>query len=897
MKNKNLRILKRPFSSSPSEINLKNKTRNFKNIASKKNLRLLSACLSSNDIIPNNINFRVKSSRNKYNYTTNISSSKFKSKNRTRPQTTKFSSNLFSKSDNEDLDYLNLIINSNPNQFNREMIKNKMKQINTMYIIGSEQNLKRPKLSYKTEEVFYNYNLLYGSKTQNLIKTYSPKMHPLSSGIKIFSKKFNKTLKENFPIFTDEEILLFCNSKCKDIGIPFRENIFYKFKEFCNLRCKNRIADLSDSFFGINSVKFLIDILYNSERISRLNLSKNNIGDEGVELLINAIKNSKSLVALDISSNSISHKGGNILFTSFINQQSVISLDISSHEGVNRNRLTSKGIKQIIKFLEKNLFVENLNISGNSLNNEGFELICKGLNKNITLRELGIGNNDINEQGLKNCLKYIETTKIISLNLSGNKIRDEGLIIFTNNLRHFPELKKLNISNCSIEYKGFKELLKILQNVRRIESLDVSNNKLSNEKFEELKMFFISFGLRYLNLSRCHLEDKTSFILGECLAVNETIKKLNLSKNKISDDGFKSFVGLLNRNNTLEDLDLSSNLITDETAINFINNAEYNMSLKYLNLYDNQIKNEVGKHILRLLDKNKTLIKINLLFNRVELKTIEEINEKLKINQNNERKKYVPYIERSIRDLEFNPKVFKILIRQIKKKKEQQIAIAKKIKEEHKNYTRLINQEYKLVHKKKEELNAVEGKIKNIDKIIQNFDNNMKLVDENLIINENEIKKQIIKENHEKGEIDIINIKAKADYDLTKKEMEDIIIKTRVKYGLSQDKVINAQKSLNKLSLTLKKLDKLYDNLNNPHKLAQINKRETRREKKQSTRRKQHLTKKFSILDANKINLNLNDKDDNPKEKNTITNSTSPTINDINKNIINLKQNINTTNK
>ena len=895
MINKNRRILKRPFSSSPSEINLKNKTRNFKNIASKKNLRILSACLSANDIIPNDTNFRVKSSRNKYNYTTNFSSSNFRSKNRTRPLTTNFSSNLFAKSDNENLDYLNLIINSNPNQFNRDMINKKMEQINTMYIIGSYQNLKRPKLSYKTEEVFYNYNLLYGNKSQNLIKTYSPKMHPLSSGVKIFSKKFNKTLKENYSIFTEEEILLFCSSKCKDIGISFRENIFYKFKEFCNLRCKNRIADLSDSFFGINSVKFLIDILYNSERISRLNLSKNNIGDEGAELLINAIKNSKSLVSLDISSNSISHKGGNILFSSFINQQSVISLDISSHEGINRNRLTAKGIKHIIKFLEKNFFVENLNLSRNSLRNEGFELICKGLNKNNTIRELNIGNNDINEQGLKNYLKYIDNTKIIYLNLSGNKIRDEGLTIFANNLRHFPELKKINLSNCSIEYKGFKELLKILQSVRRIESLDISNNKLCNEKFDEVKMFFVAFGLRYLNLSQCHLEDETSFILGECLALNETIKKLNLSKNKISDEGFRSFVGLLNSNNTLEDLDLSCNLITDETAINFIKNAELNMSLKYLNLYDNQIKNEIGKHIMKLLEKNKTLVKINLLFNRVKLKTIEEINEKLKINSINERKRYVPDIERSIRDLEFNPKEFKMLIRQIKTRKEQQIAISKKIKEEHKNYTRLMNEEYKLVKQKKEELKAVEEKIKKIDKKIQNSGNNMKLVEKNLIINENEIKKQIIKENHEKGEIYIINVKAKADYDLTKKEMEDIIIKTRVKYGLSQDKVINAQKTLSKLNLTLKKLNKVYDNLNNPNKLSQI-KRETRRDKKQSTRRKSRLTKKFSILDPNKINLNLNDKEHNPKEKNIITISTSPTINEVNKNQ-NQKQKLNTANK
>ena len=882
MKKKKNLLLKRPFSSSPSEINIKTKTKNFRNNTSKKNLRILSACLSSNDIIPNNINnMRIKSSKYKYNFTTNFSSSKIRNKTKTRPQTTTFSSNLFSRSENEDLDYLNLIINSNPNQFNKDMIQKKMEQINDMYIIGTDKNLKRPKLSYKTEEVFYNYNLLYGNKTQNLIRTYSPKMHPLSSSVKVFLKKFNHNLKENIPIFNEEEVLLFCKSKCLDIGISYRDNIFYKFKDFCNLRCKNRIADLSDSFFGINSVKFLTDILFNTERISRLNLSKNNIGDEGAILLINSLKDSQSLVSLDISSNSISHKGGSILFTTFVHQQSIVNLDISSHEGINRNRLTIRGIMNIQEFLEKNLFVEKLNISANSLKNEGFELICKGLNNNITLKELSIGNNDINEEGLEQCLQYINTTKITYLNLGGNKIKDEGLILFANSLRHFPELKAINVSNCNIGYKGFKELLKVLQSVRRIESLDISENKLKSENFGELKMYFCAFGIRYLNLSRCHLEDETTYLLGDCLSSNETIKHLNLSKNKISDAGFKSFQGLLSANSTLEYLDLSCNFISEVTAIEFISNAEFNISLKYLNLYDNQISNEIGKHILRMLDRNKTLMKINLIFNRVQLKTIEEINEKLKINSIKERQKYVPSIKRTIRDLEFNPKEFKVLTRQIKNKKEQENLISKKIKQEQKYYAELLNKEYKLVNKKKLELKEVEEKLKKMDKKISNSSVNMKLVEENLLINENKIKNQIKKENHEKGEVDVLNIKAKADYELVKKEMEDIINKTRIKYGESQDKILDAQKSLSKLNLHLKKMNKLLENLNNPHKLVKINKKDTTKGK-EFNRRKSQFIKKFTELDVNKINANIDNKEDK-KEKNTITSSTSPTIQDIKK--------------
>ena len=126
----------------------------------------------------------------------------------------------------------------------------------------------------------------------------------------------------------------------------------------------------------------------------------------------------------------------------------------------------------------------------------------------------------------------------------------------------------------------------------------------------------------------------------------------------------------------------------------------------------------------------------------------------------------------------------------------------------------------------------------------------MSLIEQNFVTDENEIKKQIKITNHEKSEIENEHIKAKADYDITKKEMEEIINKTRLKYIESQDKIIFAQKKLSK--------------------------------KRTSTARVKSLSfKKLNELDTNKINLNTNK--NNQNEKNILTSSTSPTINDINK--------------
>ena len=874
---------KRPFSSSPSQANLK---------TTKKNLRILSASLSSNDIVPNSF----KTSKYYRNYTNNTN---YKSKYSQRPQTSIFTinpkllkTNLFTKSESE-LDCLNLIINSNPNQYNNKLIKKKMKQINPLFIFGSDENLKKPKFSYNTDEVLYKYNLLYANKTQNLIKTYSPKMRPASSSISNFLKKMKFNLKENIPILNEEEMVLFAKAKCKDIGIELSDNILSKFRDYCKMRCKNRYADLSDSFFGINSMKFLVGILYNNDRISRLNLSKNNFGDVGIELLINAIKDSISLVSLDISSNSISYKGGQKIFSILINQQSIINLNISSHEGINRNRLTSKGIKNIVKFLSKNLFVETLNLSGNSLKNEGFDLICKGLNNNISLHNLNISNNDIKDTGILQSLKLINTTKLYSINLSNNPILDDGIIKLTNSLRHFPELKEINVSNCGIEFKGFKELIRTLQSVRRINSLDISKNRLTSSKFDEVKTCFCAFGLKYLNLSRCQLGDECAYSLGESMQQNETICKLNISNNKITDIGFKSFIYLFNNNNTLESFDCSCNFISDLTMKDFLICVEYNRTLKHLNLYDNQLHNDMGNLLLEILEKNRTLLSVNLLYNRVQLKTIDEINQKLKYNNEKEKLKYVPNLTRNIRDLHFDPGDFKKFISQIKLKKSQQITLAQKVKEDKRNYTKLLSKDLKQLEKKNNDFKKVNEELKIYEKKISNADKNILLVEENLEINENQYKNKINDVTHEYSQIDLINLKLKAEYDLIKRELDEVIIKTKDKYKESLNKILDAQNTLDEMKEKYNDLQKLYENMMNPDKLVSIYKRNAG--KRMSTK-KIRLNKRFSTLDNKKKAENNNNQKvvDNIQKKpkeiitnnlfntiseiNNITNSTSPTI-------------------
>ena len=216
---------------------------------------------------------------------------------------------LFKKSIKDSkLDVLSLIIETNPKKYNLDKIGSKIKEINPFFTEGSFYSLQRPKFSKNTKETYYKYNILYGSETNNLIRTYSPKMRPMSSSISTFRKNMVLTEDRDYYIFDDNEIRKLTIAKCKDLGIDVRNNMIFKFKELCKTKCKNRQVDFSQCNLGYYTCQIISKIVLRQDRIAVLNLSKNNIGNKGAELLANAIKDTVTLVALDITSISFKPK-------------------------------------------------------------------------------------------------------------------------------------------------------------------------------------------------------------------------------------------------------------------------------------------------------------------------------------------------------------------------------------------------------------------------------------------------------------------------------------------------------------------------------------------------------------------------------------------------------------
>ena len=161
-------------------------------------------------------------------------------------------------------------------------------------------------------------------------------------------------------------------------------------------------------------------------------------------------------------------------------------------------------------------------------------------------------------------------------------------------------------------------------------------------------------------------------------------------------------------------------------------------------------------------------------------------------------------------------------------------------------------------------------------------------------INEKEINKKIKEVKQEYDKIDLQNLRLKTEYDSIKRELNEVILKTKEKYKKSEEKIIDEQNNLNEVNEKYNDLKILYEKMNNPDYLVPILKRDVGKRK---TTKKLRLIKRLNTLDNKKLseNNNIQNANDNYNQKkikeinidnilniipenNNITASTSPTL-------------------
>jgi hypothetical protein len=196
---------------------------------------------------------------------------------------------------------------------------------------------------------------------------------------------------------------------------------------------------------------------------------------------------------------------------------------------------------------------------------------------------------------------------------------DEEQAKLIKSLNHMPNLSELHLGSRRLRMPGCIELANLLTNSSsKIQYLDMeqeianecaailSNALMTNNKLIELSLslnhefttaswrsVFKVFSqptctLKRLTLHSNHFEDEELICLGVVLAVNRTLKYLDLGFNTfITTRGWQGFAKCLrNRDWALEELDLSMCCMEDDGAAAIVNALMGNSSLKKLNLDD-----------------------------------------------------------------------------------------------------------------------------------------------------------------------------------------------------------------------------------------------------------------------------------------------------------------------
>ena len=808
------------------------KTNNLTNYF-RRNKRYSAKTLKLNN--NNNSNISLNSLNDFYNEKSSSTTNKYKTtkyRNRKlinfRPKSNETKINIdkinfFRKPDvPHNLDVLNLMLKHSPEKVDMKLVAQKMNILN--------KELKNKSVD-STDKKFYKYNIIFGYKSNNIIRSYTPKL--IMKNYRI-NQEVSKNSSEIHQIFNEQDINALFYQKCKDLDIPLKEELLNRFSEYIKSKCINRKIDLTDCKLGFSSMVILSSILIkNKNNYSRLILSKNNFGDNGIELLLNSIGDNNNIVELNLSSNSITPKGGNLIFEYLLNQNSIVSLDLSSEDGLNKNRICSEGVKLIDKVLKTNFFLEFLDLSSNSIKTEGFRYLINGLNGNEIMKKLNVSNNEIDVKGIYYLKDNLKNSKVEYLDISQNPIGNEGCIAISQCLvvGQLSEIIYINLSDCLIKFNGAKEFLYNVKRNKKLDTILFNKNNLFSKKWIYLEKLLINLNLKHLGLNSCSLNTAINDI-AKIFLHHPTLKILELSHNQINDEIFSIFKSFPKENLSVTELDFSRNYISDISAKSFFQNLNNNKNIQKLNFFDNHLQNESANAIIESLKNNDCLFYINLKANRIPIKVIIDINMKIQSNKLREKGNFLPKLRQEIKELAFEPNEVNMLKNRIIMQNKEKIFSSKKLKEDN-----------KIIKLKKSEnvktLNLIESQsedlLSKLEEINKEINNELELKDiekSNFEQKRNFIEKKII---NLFAEVDGIN----NDNEEMQKKYDDELKKMTKKYNTSLSKYEENRKLLDVLVGQLKYKQKKYklclrvlDKLKNPDKYVKTKEKNSNEESK-----------------------------------------------------------------
>jgi len=149
------------------------------------------------------------------------------------------------------------------------------------------------------------------------------------------------------------------------------------------------------------------------------------------------------------------------------------------------------------------------------------------------------------------------------LNIKGNVIGDQGMILLAQSLQSAPRLKELDVSLNEIGPTGFQVLCDVLPETN-LQTLVCNKNFLRDEILEVFAHVISGDGngatkLKKFDFSSCRLNDAGLIFIINALGCNKRISQIRLCDNFFSEQIEAIMLETLNKNTTLTEIGLQGN--------------------------------------------------------------------------------------------------------------------------------------------------------------------------------------------------------------------------------------------------------------------------------------------------------------------------------------------------
>ncbi|EGR32805.1 leucine rich repeat protein [Ichthyophthirius multifiliis] len=332
----------------------------------------------------------------------------------------------------------------------------------------------------------------------------------------------------------------------------------------------------------------------------------------------------KSIKYLDLSSCNLNSFMLSYLFKRLSNNKIIQELNL-----YNNQNFTFQTIENLIQFIlrsqQSKSQLKKLNLSHCNIDNLSLSLLCASLAENSTLISLNISLMELNPLTLICLAKGLsENNTLIDLNISYNKIKENGLKFFVENITPWSvrNLKYLNIEGnqlnssqliqqlmskfekskvINLSKNGIKKLDEIFTEISTQTNKQLQQLKLSGNSLKDLTKLNIFHTLTHLDLSNNKIGFKGANQIAQILRQNPKWTHLCLDRNYIKSEGFNVIIYALRDNLNLNSLSIAYNNLDGESIICIIVNHDA-LSLEHLDITGNRIHYSIVFIFLKLMN-------------------------------------------------------------------------------------------------------------------------------------------------------------------------------------------------------------------------------------------------------------------------------------------------------